>query len=94
MSIRSKIKVEFNLEDGCSQKDGEVNASWQTINFSIYSNLFIDMIDEAIAEWLSDNTIEKDTMYEVIFAHVVDHDSAGAVIGEHFEPIYKEMQVM
>ncbi len=94
MGIRNKIRVEFYLEDGCSQEEGEVNTSWQTVNFSIYSDLFTAMIGEAIAEWLGDNTIEKDTMYEVIFAHVVEHDGGGAVMGEHFDPIYKEIQIM
>ena len=94
MCIRNKIKVELYLDDGCSQEAGEVSTSWQTINFSIYSDLFTDIISEAISEWLGDNNVEKNTMYEVIFAHVVEHDGGGAVMGEYFEPIYRESQVM
>jgi len=31
MAIRNKIKVDFYLEDGCSQEEGEVSISWQPI---------------------------------------------------------------
>ena len=94
MNIRNKILVDFYLEDGCSQEEGEVNTSWKPINFSIYSTLFIELIGDAIAEWLSENTIENDIAYEVIFAHVVEHDGGGAVVGEHFEQIHQESQCM
>ncbi|MCP5004958.1 MAG: hypothetical protein GY941_13640 [Planctomycetes bacterium] len=88
--IRNKIIVNFFIEDGCSQDEGEASSHWQPINFSIYSDLFPELIQEAIDEWLSDNTIAEHTAYEVIFAHVIDHDGGGAVLGEHFEPIYTE----
>ena len=94
MNIRNKIKVDFYLEDGCSQEAGEANTSWQPINFAIYNILFIGLINEAIEEWLNDNTIKKHVMYEVIFAHVVERDGVGAVMGEHFEPIYQESKAM
>lgn len=94
MTIRNKIKVDFHLEGGCSQKEGEVSFSWQPINFSVYSRLFPDLIEEACDEWLSENDLQEDVVYEVIFAHVVEYDGAGAVTGEHFEPIYKELQVL
>ena len=90
MSIRNKIKVTFFVEDGCSQDEGEASAHWETINFSIYSELFPELIQHAIDEWLQDNVIAKHTAYEVIFAHVVEHDGGGACLGEHFEPIYQE----
>jgi len=91
--IRNKIRVEFFLEDGCSQEEGEVGTSWQPINFSIYSSLFIDLITEAIDEWLSENTVNVHVTHEVIFAHVIEHDGGGAVVGEFFDPIYEETQI-
>lgn len=92
MSIRNKIKVDFFLEDGCSQEDEEVSTHWQPINFSIYSSLFPELIEDAMNEWLSENTMKKHYIYEVIFAHVVERDGGGALLGEHFEPIYQESQ--
>jgi hypothetical protein len=94
MTIRNKIKVDFFIEDGCSQEDGEASAHWQPINFAIYHELFPDIIKETIDEWLADNKLEKNVLYEVIFAHTVEHDSGGAVVGEYFEPIYQETQSM
>jgi len=43
---KNKILVDLWLEDGCSKEDGEVAVSWHPINFSIYSTLFPDMIQE------------------------------------------------
>lgn len=90
--IRNKIRVSFFLFEGCSQEDGEVSAHWEPINFQIYSKLFPDLIQDAIDEWLADNTITHDRKHEVIFSHVVDRDGAGAVVGEYFEPIWHESQ--
>ena len=92
--IRNKIKVEFLLEDGCSQGEGEVNSRWEPINFSIYSELFIGLITDAIDEWLSVNTVRKNVVYEVIFAHTIDQDAGGAILGEYFEPVHTETQSM
>lgn len=94
MSVRNKIIVDIFLEDGCSQEKGEVSSSWQPINFRIYSDLFPELIQHAIDEWLSENSIVSGFIYELIFAHVVEHDGGGAVLGEHFEDIYKEFQEM
>ena len=91
--IRNKIRVEFFLQEGCSQEEGEVGISWSPINFAIYSSLFIDLIAEACDEWLSDNDVEVNESYEVIFAHVIEHDGGGAVVVELFEPIYVETQL-
>lgn len=90
-NIRNKILVTFYLEDGCNQDDDEVLTSWWLINFKIYSELFIDMINDAIQEWLSENRVEHNKTYEVIFAHVIEHD-VGAVHTEYFEPIFTETQ--
>ena len=92
MAIRNKIKVDFFLEDGCSQDEGEASTRWKPINFEIYSELFPELISLAIDEWLSENMIAKHVVYEVIFAHVVERDGGGAVLGEYFEPIYQEKQ--
>jgi len=90
--IRNKIKVCFFLEDGCSQEAGEASAHWEPINFQIYSNLFPELIHDAIAQWLANNTISQNCTHEVIFSHVVDRDCGGAVLGEYFEPIWHESQ--
>ena len=90
MAISNKIVVHFYLEDGCSQKDGEVSISWKPMNFMIYSELFPELIQIAIDAWLSDNELAVNTVHEVIFAHVVEHDGAGAVTCEYFEPIVHE----
>ncbi len=90
--IRNKIRVSFFLEDGCNQEAGEASAHWAPINFQIYSNLFPELIQEAIDQWLADNTITHNCSHEVIFSHVVDRDGAGAVVGEYFEPIWHESQ--
>ena len=91
MTIRNKIKVEFFLEQGCSQDKDEVSVRWSTINFDIYSDLFVDMIQEAVAEWLDENRIAENVIHEVIFAHVMEHDGL-SVHAEYFEPIYSETQ--
>jgi hypothetical protein len=92
--IRNKIKVEFFLEDGCSQDEGEVSRHWQPINFSIYSTIFYELIEIAMDEWIEDHTIKKNIVHEVIFAHFIERDGAGAVTSEYFEPIYSERSVM
>ena len=94
MTIRNKVKVIFFVEDGCKQEDDEASAHWEPINFSIYSSLFPQLIQEAIDQWLIENTIEQNVMYEVIFAHEVECDGCGAVVGEWFEVIHTEKQIM
>lgn len=90
--IRNKVKVCFFVEDGCKQEDDEASAHWEPINFQIYNNLFPELIQEAIDQWLADNTITHNCTHEVIFAHVVERDRGGAVVGEYFEPILHESQ--
>ena len=92
MNISNKVLVVFHLEDGCKQEEDEVGISWNPINFQIYNKLFIDLIDEACGEWLSENKLNTDFIYEVIFKHVVDRDGGGAVTCEYFEPIHVEHQ--
>ena len=92
MSIRNKIKVNFHREDGGS-KD-EVSTCWCPVNFDIYSSVFFELIDLAISDWLSDNEVGKNIVYEVIFAHVVERDGGGALVGEYFEPFHVETQSM
>ena len=93
MSIRNKIKVIFYLEDGCTQEADEVSSHWSPINFEIYSDLFPDLIQEAIGDWLSENTVDENYIHEVIFAHDIDYDGGGAVTGEWFVPIYHEQVI-
>ena len=88
MSVRNKIIVSIHLDDDCSQEDGEVSISWKPINFMIYSTLFPEIIELSVDDWLSDRTIKKGLLYEVIMQHRVEHDGAGAVMGEYFEAIY------
>lgn len=90
--IRNKVKIDFFVEDGCSQGDGEASAHWKPINFSIYDELFFEMIQAAIDEWLSENMIASGVVYEVIFAHAIEADGGGAVYSEYFEPIFTETQ--
>ena len=85
---KNKILVDLWLEDGCSKEDGEVAVSWHPINFSIYSTLFPDMIQEAIDEWIADHNIAKEHHYELIFQHTVESDGGGAVSAEYFEAIH------
>ena len=94
MAIRNKIIVNFFVEDGCSQEKGEASSHWRPVNFDIYSELFPELIQLAIDEWLEDNTIRKNVVYEVIFAHVIEHDGGGADLGEYFEPIHQETDSM
>lgn len=94
MTIRNKVKVIFFVEDGCKQEDDEASAHWETINFSIYHELFPALIQEAIDQWLIENTIEQHVTYEVIFAHEIERDGGGAVVGEWFEAIHTEKQIM
>ena len=90
--IRNKVKVIFFVEDGCKQEDDEASAHWEPINFQIYSGLFPDLIQEAIDQWLVYNEIGEGVTHEVSFAHVVEHDGGGAVVGEYFEPVLHERQ--
>ena len=90
--IRNKVRVNLLLEKDCSQDEGETAVSWSPINFDVYSDLFPDIIILAVDEWLSENRIEYDVLYEIIFAHCIEHDGGGAVVGEYFDPIYNECQ--
>lgn len=92
MSIRNKVLVSLFLEEGYKQEDDEVTTSWRPLNFDIYSDLFPDLIQEAVDQWLMDNTLTVNVAHEVIFAHAVVHN--GAVADEHFEPIYHEHVVV
>jgi hypothetical protein len=69
-----------------------MDRKWSPINFQIYSELFLDLINECCEEWLSENQLSTDVFYEVIFAHEVERDGGGAVLGESFVPISKETQ--
>jgi len=80
------------LEEDCKQEDDEVSISWTPINFAIYSELFTDLIQEAVNDWLNVSKLDKNKRYEVIFAHVIEHDQ-GAVHTEHFDPIFVESQL-
>lgn len=90
--IRNKVLVCFYVENGCNQDKGEASAEWTPVNFPIYDELFLEMIRDAIDEWLDQNVIRKNTRYEVIFAHVIERDGAGAVTSEYFEPVSLEHQ--
>ena len=72
--ITNKVRVTFFLEEGCKQEDEEVQIEWTPINFSIYSNLFPDLIYEAAWEWLNEVKLTPNILHEVLFAHVVEHD--------------------
>lgn len=91
---KNKIIVDMYLEDGCKQEDGEVNIAWKPINFMIYDDLFFDLINEAIQEWLSEHKLVIHQLNEVIFQHIVEHDGAGACMGEYFEAINHEITLM
>ena len=88
---KNKVLVNLWLEDGCSQEEGEVGRSWSPINFSIYSDLFPDMIYEAIEEWLSNNTMRTEIEYELILEHIQDHDGGGALTNEYFTVLHTEI---
>jgi hypothetical protein len=83
----NKMLVHFWLDNDCSQEQGEVSISWKPINFMIYSPLFVGMIDEAATDWLAENKLVPETLYEVIFEHIVEHDGGGALLGEWFFPM-------
>ena len=94
MSITNKIIVKFYLEPDCDQEEGETGVEWTPINFSIYSSLFPDLIQEAVDQWLDENKLLHAVVYEVIFAHRVERDGGGALLGEHFEAIHQETQAV
>lgn len=94
MQIRNKVIVNLHLEDGCKQEDDEVTISWTPINFSIYSDLFPEIIKSSIYDWLADNEIGERYYHEVIFAHCMEYDGAGAVTSEYFEPVFHERQIL
>lgn len=91
---KNKVLVLLDLEDGCSQEEDEVSIAWRPVNFMIYSDLFPSMIDEAIAEWLSENKLRHLTEYELILQHVIERDGNGAVHSEYFEVINIEITAM
>lgn len=88
---KNKVLVSLWLEEGCSQADDEVTRSWSPINFSIYSDLFPDMINEAIGDWLGENTMRVETEYELILEHIREHDGGGALTDEYFTVLHTEM---
>jgi len=94
MPISNKILVNFFLEEDHSQEDGEVYISWAPINFAIYSDLFVDILDVATSEWLSENKLDVNRRYEVIFQHVIDRDGAGAVCDEWFVPLHSSSETV
>lgn len=84
------VLVQLHLEEGCSQDAGEVSIAWKPVNFMIYSELFPEMIYEAVAEYLDAIRLKPYDVIEVFFRHVVDRDGAGAVLGEWFAPTQME----
>lgn len=88
---RNKVLVSLWLEEGCSQDEGEVQRRWHPINFSIYSTLFQDMVNQAVDNWLAENTMRTEIEYELIFQHVHEHDGGGALTDEYFEPLHVEV---
>jgi hypothetical protein len=81
------VLVHLHLEEGCSQDEDEVDIQWKPVNFMVYSDLFQDMIYEAVDEYLSDITLKTNEFREVMFKHIVDRDGGGAVLGEWFVPL-------
>jgi len=92
MSIRNKVLVKIYLEDGCKQEDDEVSICWVPVNFLVYSNLFQELIDNAVDDWLSENKLCHGYLHELILAHEVERDGGGAITGESFEIIHHEAQ--
>lgn len=88
--MKNKILIRFFLEEGLSQEDGEVEISWEPINFMIYSNLFQDMAYQAADEWLEENTLAKNIEYYVTFEHEVERD-VYAITGEYFNPVHVDL---
>lgn len=92
MAISNKVLVTIFLEEGHKQDDDEYDARWRPINFDIYNPLFLDLVDEAISNWLGDHQLKHNHAYEILFKHIVEHDGGGAVTSEYFEPIHHETQ--
>ena len=80
---KHKVLVDLWLAAGCSQDEDEVLISWKPINFSIYSDLFQDLVYDAVNEWLSENKLRHETDYELILAHVHEDE-----VTEYFEVIH------
>lgn len=89
--MKNKILVNLWLDKGCSQEDGEYYLSWNPINFSIYSELFQDIVEESVSEYLSNIKLKEETRYELIMQHIVEHDGAGTVTSEYFEVLNMEL---
>ena len=63
MGVSNKILVNLFLAKGCSKKDEEVETSWSPINFMIYSDIFYDMVNDFISEWIEENEMEEGVNY-------------------------------
>ena len=89
MASKNKFIVNFWVESGNNPKE-EVDVSWKPINFEIYSDLFPDMIKEAVNNWIEEHDLNIEQQVEVIFEHIREYDGAGALMDEYFTPIHSE----
>ena len=81
-----KILIRFFLPDGASQD--EIFVEWKPINFFIPTDFDYTIIEEAVADWLDDNTMKNFTQYDVIYRYV-SQIGAGRL-----EKIYQDSEYM
>jgi hypothetical protein len=91
--MKNKIIVNLWLEKGCKQEDMEYNIGWKPINFDIYSDLFQEIVEESVHQWVSENPIKEEIHYELIMEHIIENDGAGTVTAEYFNVINKEINI-
>ncbi len=71
------VMVNFWVEPGCDPKE-EVDVAFETVNRSMGFDCKLDELKEATDQYIADNDLSIETMYEVIFALKTERDRAGA----------------
>lgn len=82
------IAVTFNVPEGYDCKT-EVEWTLRTIDDVTLSDLDSDF-EESINQYISDCTFAHNTIYEVIFKQVIEHDAGGAITGIYWNDMLCE----
>lgn len=86
--IKNKVIATVFWGDRGGSKD-DATISWHPINFSIYSDLFQEIVLMAVTEWIEDSDLQPEVQYELILEHSTHRDGGGAVYHESFQVMYE-----
>jgi hypothetical protein len=87
--MRNKILVNVWLPQDHKQEDSEYDLRWKPINFEIYSDLFQEMVEEGVAEWVGERKLKHEVNYEIIMQHIIESDGV-SITSEYFVAIFED----